>query len=188
MFERYSEKARRVVFFARYEASQYGSPYIEAEHMLLGLLREDKVLFARLLPNGPGIDALRDALQPNMQQRAAFSTSVDLPLSHFVKRSLAFAAEESERCGVKHIDPAHLLLGLLREESAVSEVFGQFGINLESLREKAVQQAAPSSSPGPAEIVAALRLEFSLLAKRLRPEIEPATVFGLRGSRKDIAS
>ena len=44
MFERYTEKARRVIFFARYEASQFGSPYIETEHLLLGLLREDKAL------------------------------------------------------------------------------------------------------------------------------------------------
>ncbi|MFZ0862910.1 MAG: Clp protease N-terminal domain-containing protein [Candidatus Sulfotelmatobacter sp.] len=41
MFERYTEIARRVIFFARYEASQFGSPYIETEHLLLGLLRED---------------------------------------------------------------------------------------------------------------------------------------------------
>src|SRR2546429_1592895 len=49
MFERYTEKARRVVFFARYEASQYGSPYIETEHLLLGLLREDRALAKRFL-------------------------------------------------------------------------------------------------------------------------------------------
>src|SRR5215831_17094070 len=48
MFERYSEKARRVIFFARYEASNYGSPYIESEHVLLGLLREDHALANRL--------------------------------------------------------------------------------------------------------------------------------------------
>lgn len=44
MFERYTEKARRVVFFARYEAGQFGAPAIEAEHLLLGLMREDKAL------------------------------------------------------------------------------------------------------------------------------------------------
>ena len=44
MFERYTEKARRVIFFARYEASQFGSPYIETEHLLLGLLREDRAV------------------------------------------------------------------------------------------------------------------------------------------------
>src|SRR4029077_2551616 len=49
MFERYTDKARRVIFFARYEASQYGSPYIETEHLLLGLLREDRALASRFL-------------------------------------------------------------------------------------------------------------------------------------------
>jgi ATP-dependent Clp protease ATP-binding subunit ClpC len=49
MFERYTEKARRVIFFARYEASQFGSPYIETEHLLLGIVREDKALTQRFL-------------------------------------------------------------------------------------------------------------------------------------------
>ena len=49
MFERFTEKARRVIFFARYEASQFGSPYIESEHLLLGVVREDKALTNRFL-------------------------------------------------------------------------------------------------------------------------------------------
>ena len=49
MFEQYTERARRVIFFARYEASQFGSPYIEAEHILLGILREDKTLTNKFL-------------------------------------------------------------------------------------------------------------------------------------------
>ena len=49
MFERYTEKARRVIFFARYEASLLGSGYIEPEHLLLGLFREDKAVSAKLI-------------------------------------------------------------------------------------------------------------------------------------------
>jgi predicted enzyme related to lactoylglutathione lyase len=49
MFERYTEKARRVIFFARYEASQFGSPQIQAEYILLGLMREDKALLMRFV-------------------------------------------------------------------------------------------------------------------------------------------
>ena len=49
MFERYTEKARRVIFFARYEASQFGSPYIETEHLLLGLLREEECAASKIL-------------------------------------------------------------------------------------------------------------------------------------------
>jgi hypothetical protein len=53
MFERYTEKARRVIFFARYEASQFGAPAIEPEHLLLGLMREDKTLTGRFFPRAP---------------------------------------------------------------------------------------------------------------------------------------
>lgn len=59
MFERYTEKARRVVFFARYEASQFGSPYIETEH----LLREDKALSNRFLRSHASVESGR---QPNI--------------------------------------------------------------------------------------------------------------------------
>jgi ATP-dependent Clp protease ATP-binding subunit ClpC len=59
MFERYTEKARRVIFFARYEASQFGSPYIETEHLLLGLLREDKALTNRFLRQHSSVDSIR---------------------------------------------------------------------------------------------------------------------------------
>lgn len=52
MFERYTEKARRVIFFARYAASQFGSPYIETEHLLLGLIREDKNISYKILSTG----------------------------------------------------------------------------------------------------------------------------------------
>ncbi len=51
MFERYTEGARRVVFFARYEASNFGSPCIDTEHLLLGLLRAEKVLFLHVQLN-----------------------------------------------------------------------------------------------------------------------------------------
>ena len=58
MFERYTEKARRVIFFARYEASQFGSPYIETEHLLLGLLRDDKALTNRFLRSHAALSRL----------------------------------------------------------------------------------------------------------------------------------
>jgi len=58
MFERYTEKARRVIFFARYEASQFGSPYIETEHLLLGLLREDKALANRFLRSHAAVESI----------------------------------------------------------------------------------------------------------------------------------
>ena len=118
MFERYTEKARRVIFFGRYEASQFGSPYIETEHLLLGLLREDKALTNRFL-RGPGqLEAIREQIEKHTIMREKVSTSVDLPLSNEGKRVLAYAAEEAERLSHKHIGTEHLLLGLLREEKS----------------------------------------------------------------------
>ena len=116
MFERYTEKARRVIFFARYEASQFGSPYIETEHLLLGLLREDKALTNRFLRSHASVESIRKQIEAHTTIREKVSTSVDLPLSNECKRVLAYAAEEAERLGHKHIGTEHLLLGLLREE------------------------------------------------------------------------
>src|SRR5438034_7164458 len=93
MFERYTEKARRVIFFARYEASQFGSPYIETEHLLLGLLREDKALTNRFLRSHASVESIRKLIEGHTTIREKVSTSVDLPLSNECKRVLAYAAE-----------------------------------------------------------------------------------------------
>jgi ATP-dependent Clp protease ATP-binding subunit ClpC len=69
MFERYTEKARRVIFFARYEASQYGSPYIETEHLLLGLLREDRALAKRFLGESSVEPGIRTEIEGQITQR-----------------------------------------------------------------------------------------------------------------------
>jgi ATP-dependent Clp protease ATP-binding subunit ClpC len=64
MFERYTEKARRVIFFARYEASQFGAPAIEPEHLLLGLMREDKTLTGRFFPRAQvSIESIRKEIR-----------------------------------------------------------------------------------------------------------------------------
>jgi Protein of unknown function (DUF1572)/Clp amino terminal domain, pathogenicity island component len=116
MFERYTEKARRVIFFARYEASNFGSPYIETEHLLLGLLREDKALTNRFLRSHGSVESIRKQIDEHTTIREKVLTSVDLPLSNECKRVLAYAAEEAERLAHRHIGTEHLLLGLLREE------------------------------------------------------------------------
>src|SRR5947209_19652596 len=96
MFERYTEKARRVIFFARYEASQFGSPYIETEHLLLGLLREDKALANRFLRSHAAVDSIRKQIEGHATIREKGSTSVDLPLSHVGKRHLAYGTGEDD--------------------------------------------------------------------------------------------
>lgn len=113
MFERYTEKARRVIFFARYEASQYGSPEIDTEHLLLGLIREDKALQRWLPKTDP--QAMRQRVEDHSTKRPPTSTAVDLPLTEAAKRVLKYAAVEAERLANRHIGTEHLLLGLLDE-------------------------------------------------------------------------
>src|SRR5881392_1257830 len=149
MFERYTEKARRVIFFARYEASQFGSPYIETEHLLLGLLREDKALTNRFLRSHASVESIRKQIEGHTTIREKVSTSVDLPLSNECKRVLAYAAEEAERLSHKHIGTEHLLLGLLREEKCyAAEILHERGLRLSAIREelaRTTQEKAPAS-------------------------------------------
>jgi len=142
MFERYTEKARRVIFFARYEASQFGAPAIDAEHILLGLIREDKSLTNRFFVRAPiSIDAIRKEIEGRITIRDRVSTSVDLPLSSEAKRVLAYAAEESERLHHRYIGPEHLLLGLLREDkSTAAEILYDYGLRLNQVRDELSRQ------------------------------------------------
>lgn len=144
MFERYTEKARRVIFFGRYEASEFGSPFIETEHLLLGLLREDKALTNRLVRQGSSVENIRKQIEDATTVREKVSTSVDLPLSNESKRVLGYAAEEAERLGHKHIGTEHLLLGLLREEkSFAAAILHECGLRLSTVREELTQQREP---------------------------------------------
>ncbi len=151
MFERYTEKARRVIFFARYEASQFGAPAIEPEHLLLGLMREDKTLTARFLARAQAsLESIRKEIEGRAPLREKISTSVELPLAPETKRVLAYAHEESDRLQHRHIGTEHLLLGLLREErSMAAEILFERGLRLPAVREEVAR--ATGSDPRAAQ-------------------------------------
>ncbi len=186
MFERYTEKARRVIFFARYEASQYGSPSIEPEHMLLGLMREARPLFESVMSTEDSTKLqaeIRDALEPNRE----ISTSVDLPVSRLVKLVLASAGEEAERARQKHVDTIHLLHGLIVVPSTAANALRNRGLRIEDLRNKPMEGRGWSRQE-PAQILDELRREFMPMARRLTPEVEPATVFRVEPGGKETGS
>ena len=143
MFERYTEKARRVIFFARYEASQFGAPAIEPEHLLLGLMREDKTLTGRFFPRAQvSIESIRKEIEGRTLLRDKISTSVELPLAPETKHVLAYAHEESDRLQHRHIGTEHLLLGLLREErSMAAEILYERGLRLNAVRDEIARQS-----------------------------------------------
>jgi ATP-dependent Clp protease ATP-binding subunit ClpC len=147
MFERYTDKARRTIFFSRYEASNEGASWIETEHLLLGLLREDRSLRDRL-PAGAA-EHMRKRIEERVPRPFERKTTpVDLPLSQNSKAALAFADDESKALGHSSIDCGHLLLGILRIETSLAAVLlGEFGIAYGSYRE--VVAKPPISPAGP---------------------------------------
>ena len=162
MFEKYTEKARRVIFFARYETSQLGARRIETEHVLLGLLREDKALSSRFFPHAEAVlESIRRQIESRSSVREKISTSVELPLSVESKRVLTYAAEEADRLMCNYIGTEHILLGLLREEkSLASEILYENGLRLSRVREEL--SGASSDRPAPSKSKEALILtEFS---------------------------
>jgi hypothetical protein len=118
LFERYTERARRCIFFARTESSIFGSKEIRSEELLLGILREDTTVAVRL--GIEAVDGMRKEIEALAPPGERIPTSVDLPLSLNAKRALALAAEEAEKLGHDRIDSSHLLLGLLRVEDCLA--------------------------------------------------------------------
>jgi ATP-dependent Clp protease ATP-binding subunit ClpC len=145
MFEKYTETARRVIFHARYEASKFGSEYIETEHLLPGILRTDGFLALRLLKAPEKVAAMREQIEKQFPQREKISTSVDLPVSQRCKRVMTYAAEEAARLSHEHIGAGHLLLGLLRvEECAASKIMVENGLTSAQVEHELLPGDAPS--------------------------------------------
>ena len=144
MFERYTDKARRVIFFARYEALQYGSQTIAPEHILLGLMRGDKTISTKFFPFRANltVEVIRREVEEKIVLRERMPQSAELHLAPQTKRVLIFAKEEGERLQSKSIDTEHLLLGLLREENSIaSEILDSHGLQMRAVREDAARRA-----------------------------------------------
>ncbi len=135
MFERYSDMARRVIFFARYEASQFGSPAIDTEHLLLGVLREAQDFLLSIAPSADG-ELIRERIRQQVPMRDKVPASVDLPFSEAAKGALNCAAEEADRTGSRIISVQHILLGLLREENSPAQrILAELGVRVEAARQ-----------------------------------------------------
>ncbi len=139
MFEKYNEKARRALFFARYEASKLGSRVIESEHVLLGILREGEdhttEIFRRFKVKP---EDLRREIEGERVFVERISSTAELPLSEESKKILAHASREAESLGTGSVGSEHLLIGILRVEGCLAmRVLSQYGLDTFSVREEA---------------------------------------------------
>jgi ATP-dependent Clp protease ATP-binding subunit ClpC len=146
MFERYTESARRALFFARYEVSQKGGLSIEPEHLLLGLTRPGSPLVTRILAlSRISSNDLRTEIEQRFESRERIPTSAEIPFSIETKRVLQFAAEEADRLGHRYIGTEHLFLGVLREDTSnAASLLKQHGLRLDDVRSTVVKLLAES--------------------------------------------
>ena len=138
MFERYTEQARRALFFARYEAFQRGSPDIETEHLLLALFRDDQSVTARVFARARlSLEEIRRQVDARTSRHAPLSESSEVPFSEETKRVLHYAAQEADRLLHKPIGTEHLLLGLFREEGCTgASILNGLGLRLGAVRDR----------------------------------------------------
>jgi hypothetical protein len=133
VFERYTEHARRSIFFARHEATELLSERIETEHLLLGLLRDDRRGVLQI-PESTAA-AIRQRID-SAPKRDALSVRVDLPLSDECKLALQLGAKEADALQQKPIDTPHLMLALLRmEDCTAAKLLREFGMDYDRFRE-----------------------------------------------------
>jgi ATP-dependent Clp protease ATP-binding subunit ClpC len=143
MFERYTVKARRTIFFARYEAVKYGSHYIESHHLLLGILHVENQLAAVFIKDVNEAAALRREIESQIEIGPRLSDDVVLPLSAESGRILNHAAREADEMRRSHISTGHLLLGMLDEpQSLAARILANHQVD-----EAKVRQAVASSPP-----------------------------------------
>ena len=171
MLEKFTEKAKRILFLARYEASQTGSKVIGTEHMLLGIIKENEDITAELFARSNiNVDLMRGELEARGPSRERTSTSVEIPFSDEVKRVLSFAEEEAERLLHPSIGTEHLLLGLLREESSTAGcILTEKGMSLYMVREDLVnvlKKKSPSRKKKETPFLAEFARDFSVLAAK----------------------
>jgi hypothetical protein len=174
MFERFTETAKRAIFFSRYEAAQNGSPHIETAHLLLGILHDGAGFFSS---GGSSAEAIGDDCRKSLPPSSKVLTG-DLPLANACKRVAAYAFEEAERLQSRWIGPQHLVLGLIRENDTTSEILKRHGITLEKLRSVRPTEAfyPRIATPKPADAV----IEFVCENK---PVATASVPFGTPGPR-----
>jgi ATP-dependent Clp protease ATP-binding subunit ClpC len=138
MFERYTERARRALFFARWEVSQRGASAIGTEHILLGVLRDPKGLVERLV-SPEQIAVIQLDIDQRSPRRAPVPSHIELPFTDETQRVLHSSAEEADALGHSYIGTEHLLLGLLCEESLARSILRKHGFELARARSRIVE-------------------------------------------------
>jgi ATP-dependent Clp protease ATP-binding subunit ClpC len=151
MFDRFTERARKVIILAKEEAKRFNHDYIGTEHILLGLIKEGESVAAAVLQNlGLSLDTIRLEVEKLVQFGPSTIVSGDIPFTPKAKKVIELAMDEARRLGHNYIGTEHLLLGLIKEgEGVASHVLMNVGLDLNKVRAEVIKLLG-STTPGAA--------------------------------------
>jgi ATP-dependent Clp protease ATP-binding subunit ClpC len=147
MFDKFTERGRKVIIYAREEAERRQNDYLGTEHLLLAILREEDALPVAILKKmGLSIDELRMEIERNLPLGSNILTFGDVPFTPRAKKVLELAVEEARLLGHNYIGSEHLLLGLIREDEGIAgKILRSFGANLLGARQLAINLSMRTS-------------------------------------------
>jgi ATP-dependent Clp protease ATP-binding subunit ClpC len=140
MFERFTDKGRKIIILAREEAERHQNDYLGTEHLVLAILREsDGIALMIIKKMGLSYEQIRLEIERNLPGGGTTMTFGEIPFSPRVKKVIEYAVEEARLLGHNHIGSEHLLLGLLREEEGIGgKILRSLGANLLTARQLTV--------------------------------------------------
>jgi len=151
MWQRFTERARKVVFYAQEEAQRFGEGYVSTEHLLLGLVREQDSVAARVLDKlGVSLGRIKAEIEKQLP-RGDVRNNQEMSLTPRAKRVIDLAYDEARNLNNNYIGTEHLLLGLIREgDGLAGRVLNKLGVDLERARREVMSlQDGDSGSPRP---------------------------------------
>jgi ATP-dependent Clp protease ATP-binding subunit ClpC len=157
MFQRFTDRARRVVVLAQHEARTLDHDYIGTEHILLGLIEEGRgVATTALTSMGISLEEMRQAVQDSIGRGAQPPESGHIPFTPQAKKVLELSLRESLQLGHEYIGTEHILLALIREGGGAAQLLAGAGVDLDRARQQVVEllyghrEAGPAAAPPPA--------------------------------------
>jgi ATP-dependent Clp protease ATP-binding subunit ClpC len=186
-FEKFSERARRVLTLAQEEAQHLNHSYIDTEHILLGLAREEEGVAAKVLSNlGVGLSKVRAAVG-FVIGRGEKPSPGDTGLTPRAKRVIELAIDEARHLGHNYIGTEHLLLGLLREgEGVAADILDSLGVTLERVRAETIRVLTETSPKGRAARTASRTPALDQLGIDLTAAAQAGKLDPIIGRAKEI--
>jgi ATP-dependent Clp protease ATP-binding subunit ClpC len=148
MQDRFTDRVRKVIYFARDEASRLQHDYIGTEHLLLGIVREGEGIAAKVLGKMDlDFEQIQQAVENMVKSSGGTLTIGEIPFTPRAKRVLELAIEEARLLGHNYVGTEHLLLGLIREgEGVAAQVLSELGVDRKRVREEVLKLLGPTSS------------------------------------------